>query len=209
MTHRNNLDFLRFILALSVVIFHTVGVWMPAHIWWGGAAVSAFLGISGFVVLQSREASKDLGHFWWKRVLRIYPLFIPVLIVGWFIQPVPVLEYVGHFLSAGIYGRSVAADPGWTIIVEEILYAGLCLLWATGAYRAKWPVWALLVVSLIAPHLTRNLVVERALSLPPAFFVGNLVWLYRDKIGEGMKDAAWVLAAFSVLGVALPALMLS
>ncbi len=87
----NNLDFIRFFLATSVIFCHSFAIYLgydkfkvtePFMIWSqqqisiGTVAVNFFFIISGFLILKSFESSKNTIEYLKKRVLRIYPGFI-------------------------------------------------------------------------------------------------------------------------------------
>ena len=84
---QNNFDFLRFLLAALVLFYHCFGL-LPAAApgrggaveyiatLAGGAAVSFFFVISGFLVTMSWQHSRGLWAFGRRRVLRIYPGFV-------------------------------------------------------------------------------------------------------------------------------------
>src|SRR5215216_1081018 len=85
---KNNFDFLRFILAVSVMFTHAFLIYEGKDffepLYWlsnrqltvGRLAVNFFFIISGFLVLQSWIYSKGIIDFLKKRILRIYPGFI-------------------------------------------------------------------------------------------------------------------------------------
>ena len=92
--HRNNFDFLRFTLAVSVIFTHGYVIYYgkidPEPLWRlsrhqlgvGTLALNFFFVISGFLVLQSWAHSKGGLDFLKKRILRIYPGFTVVCLLG-------------------------------------------------------------------------------------------------------------------------------
>jgi peptidoglycan/LPS O-acetylase OafA/YrhL len=102
----NNLNLLRFAAATAVVYAHSFGVTdrTSSEIFYsifgvglGDIGVDAFFVVSGFLVTKS-FCSKELKHFVWARVMRIYPglwvsslLFIAV--AGLFSSPLPTFEF--------------------------------------------------------------------------------------------------------------------
>jgi peptidoglycan/LPS O-acetylase OafA/YrhL len=108
-SHRsNNLDFLRLVLAISVVYCHCYilfygteeGVeplWVASgkQLSIGTVALNMFFVISGFLIIQSWNNCEGLGDFLKRRILRVYPgfivasllcvlLFAPIGTVDWF-----------------------------------------------------------------------------------------------------------------------------
>src|SRR5450432_2520785 len=95
--HKNNFDFVRFLLAVSVIFTHGFVVYtgkIDTEPFWrfsrhqvglGTISLNFFFVISGYLVLQSWTYSKGVFDFLKKRVLRIYPGFIIVCILCAFI----------------------------------------------------------------------------------------------------------------------------
>ncbi|MCC5939166.1 MAG: acyltransferase [Lunatimonas sp.] len=96
----NNFDIIRFLLASSVILCHSYVIlygyeqfvvlepfmkWSSGQISIGSFAVNFFFVISGFLILKSYESSSGLGDYFSKRVLRIYPGFIMVFLLGLFL----------------------------------------------------------------------------------------------------------------------------
>lgn len=89
--HRNSLGILRLTLASLVILSHAfpLGGWGedPMLGWTrrqesiGGLAVVGFFAISGYLIAKS-GAGTDIAQFLWRRVLRIFPAFWLVLLVG-------------------------------------------------------------------------------------------------------------------------------
>jgi peptidoglycan/LPS O-acetylase OafA/YrhL len=94
----NNLDFIRFFLAVSVIFCHCyvlyygteetvepLWVFSNRQISIGSFAVNFFFTISGFLILQSWNHSTRFVDFLRKRVMRIFPAFIAASLVCVFI----------------------------------------------------------------------------------------------------------------------------
>ncbi|MGI4790764.1 MAG: acyltransferase family protein [Janthinobacterium lividum] len=96
---KNNFDVLRFCLATLVIYSHsfallfngTLAAYDPLLRWthgqaaFGGIAVDSFFLISGFLITQSRQQSKSAADYAGKRIRRILPALIGILIVTVFI----------------------------------------------------------------------------------------------------------------------------
>ena len=103
-SYPNNFDFLRLILAVSVIFCHCFAilygyekflqtepfmVWSNEQISIGSVAVDLFFIISGFLIVKSFENSETTIEYFKKRILRIYPGFtaaflFSILLIGFF-----------------------------------------------------------------------------------------------------------------------------
>jgi peptidoglycan/LPS O-acetylase OafA/YrhL len=182
-SHKNNGYAVRLVLALGVLFQHCYQVenrstWLMDFPW-----VACFLTLSGYLVLASRFNSRSTGHFLWKRLLRIWPAMavafaLCALLEGWGPDSRHVVE--GTFFLVPPGGHSF-----WTIGLEEILYLVLSALFLLGAYRSSAAAWAGVVLSFFAnrvlgAHVSPNWMY--LLNLVPMFFVGNLLYIYRERI---------------------------
>lgn len=83
-TYRPDIDGLRAIAVLSVIIFHLRSTWLPG----GFVGVDVFFVISGFVVTASLAGSKGkgisefIGDFYARRLARILPALVTVLLAS-------------------------------------------------------------------------------------------------------------------------------
>ncbi len=114
-THRNNFDFLRLLFALFVVITHSYplsGVKecdILCQYSYGQAQLSniglqGFFIISGYLVFQSLQRSKNVIDYYWKRIIRLFPaLVIVLLFTVLVIAPLCYDDHVPYWRNAEAY----------------------------------------------------------------------------------------------------------
>ncbi len=143
MQHRPQLDGLRALAVLAVIITHTWPMPQCISSWGiGGLGVSLFFVLSGYLItrilLHSRldgapEISRQrvLKRFYARRALRILPLYIVTVAVLYVIGHEDVREYIAEYATAtvnmipmlGDRGlRAVGARHFWSLSVEEQFY---------------------------------------------------------------------------------------
>ncbi len=105
--HTRGFDYLRLVLALSVVAIHSVATARPTveEQFWSGswrpllcAILPMFFALSGFLVAGSLQRSTTIYEFVVLRVLRIVPalaveILLSVLIIGTLLTTVPLAQY--------------------------------------------------------------------------------------------------------------------
>jgi peptidoglycan/LPS O-acetylase OafA/YrhL len=148
----------------------------------GGSGVDVFLTLSGFLIgtllLRELDATHHLSisRFYWRRVLRIWPLYYLLLMIGFFVAPIvagqastaahwrlisehlfPFVTLFGNFSSAtmldSMNAMSPAADslgPLWTIAMEEQFYLVFPLIMAATAPSVRLQTVLPCVIALIA-----------------------------------------------------------
>ena len=138
-TYLSPLTFPRFILALIVVVVH-FGLQLPfaqdnffSGVFHHGAiAVSFFFFLSGFVLAYNYSQVKSARNFFWKRLIRLYPLylltFFIVLVSVYYLQGnIPEFIYAvanGLGLQSWIPGYALQVNfPSWSLSVEFFFYA--------------------------------------------------------------------------------------
>lgn len=95
MTRHNNLNFIRFVAALLVIMSHSFSVTEGAYaqgtpldvitqtrLSFGGVAVAFFFFYSGLLIAKSCETHKRLPDFFNKRIVRIFPELIVCVLVS-------------------------------------------------------------------------------------------------------------------------------
>jgi peptidoglycan/LPS O-acetylase OafA/YrhL len=158
--HFPGLNNLRFLAALSVLVFHVedkkrlLGLnthWLNRLTVVGDLGVTLFFVLSGFLItyllLAEKQKAKTISikKFYLRRILRIWPLYYLILILGFFVLPhiglfqinntslidignfTQLLLFFLFFANIGfsVYGNLPYIDQTWSVAVEEQFY----LLW--------------------------------------------------------------------------------
>lgn len=112
---KNNFDFLRLIFALFVVIAHSYPLsgnnvsnqWICKltnnQIELSSIGLNGFFVLSGFLIYQSLERSTSYFNYFWKRILRIFPALIVVLLLTLFLSPIIYDSSISFFLNKDVY----------------------------------------------------------------------------------------------------------
>jgi peptidoglycan/LPS O-acetylase OafA/YrhL len=166
----NNLNLLRFTAATAVVYAHSFGVTSQTSseifysifgIGLGDISVDSFFVVSGFLVVKS-FCSKDLRHFIWARIMRIFPALwvsslLFVAVAGLFFSPLSAIDFWSRHdtllylvknatmlptvgaetrLPFAFNTSSTAFNTSlWTLPLELQMYMLLSLLGLIGALR--------------------------------------------------------------------------
>jgi len=189
------LDGLRGIAVLAVVFYHCnprlQGTWIYSATLWGWAGVNLFFVLSGFLItsilLGSREKPHYFRNFYGRRILRIWPVYILLLIVVYLEAPWYIGLPVGRaFMTApwwayilflqNLFHLSLppAIGPTWSLAIEEQYY----FLWAPMVRVLKRP--ALLALPLAA-----------ALVASPMFRHAHLSWMTATNTLIHLDGIAW------------------
>jgi peptidoglycan/LPS O-acetylase OafA/YrhL len=143
----NEIDLLRFLAALAVVLFHYAFRGYAAHssdmpypllaaaAKYGSYGVELFFLISGFVILMS-ASSGSLKHFVISRIVRLYPAFwvcctLTFLVLLMFGRTAPtVVQYLSNMTMLSGFSLVQKIAPGshidgsyWSLVVEMRFYA--------------------------------------------------------------------------------------
>ena len=165
---------LRGLAVLGVVIYHChprlEGTVFYRASLWGWAGVNLFFVLSGFLItsilLESRGRPHYFRNFYARRVLRIWPLYVLVLVVcylnaPWFIGPTviqairtaPWWVYILFLQNVVHLSIPPAIGPTWSLAIEEQYY----LLWApiVRFLQRPWSLAVFLFAALVASPLFR------------------------------------------------------
>ena len=169
------LDGLRGLAILAVVLYHChprlAGTWIYGASLWGWAGVILFFVLSGFLITSILLTTRDKPHYFHnfhaRRILRIWPVYILLLVVvylnaPWFIGPgvwmairtAPWLAYLFCVQNLFHLALPPAIGPTWALAIEEQYY----FVWAplVRVLRQPWMLTAALVSTLVISPMLRH-----------------------------------------------------
>jgi peptidoglycan/LPS O-acetylase OafA/YrhL len=187
-SHANNFDFLRLLFATLVLYTHSFPlVGAPEedlmyHLSQGRAqmstlAVHGFFVISGYLIFNSLLRSRDIGDYFFKRIIRVFPALLVVVVVcmmvGYFLAHQSTAAYFTHpsFYSYALnivlrYQEGIngvfATNPYpnsingslWTVGYEFLLYIVLaCFFFLRHNRRVLLPAMVAATAVLLGLHL--------------------------------------------------------
>jgi peptidoglycan/LPS O-acetylase OafA/YrhL len=169
------LDGLRGLAILAVVLYHChprlQGTWLYYASLWGWAGVSVFFVLSGFLITCILLGARDKPHYYHnfhaRRALRVWPVYLLVLVVvylnaPWFIGPgvwdaiktAPWLAYI--FCVQNLFHLTLppALGPTWALAIEEQYY----FVWApfVRVLRRPWMLASVLAAAIVASPMLRH-----------------------------------------------------
>ena len=219
------LDGVRGLAILWVVLYHCnprlKGTWIYYGSIWGWAGVILFFSLSGFLItsilLTTRDKPRYFHNFHARRALRIWPLYILLLVVvylnaPWFIGPsvmeaikaAPWLAYL--FLVQNLFHLTLppAIGPTWALCIEEQYY----FFWAplVKYLRRPWMLAALLLSALVVSPWLRHghhawLTPTHTLIHLDAIALGSLVALGMHTLPLSRRAWLWIGLGSLVAGI--------
>ncbi|MDE3200050.1 MAG: acyltransferase [Acidobacteriota bacterium] len=165
---------LRGLAVLGVLFYHChprlEHTWLLKPALWGWAGVNLFFVLSGFLItsilMESREKPHYFKNFYARRVLRIWPVYVLILVfvyaeAPWYIGPgvwdavrtAPWWAYILFLQNMFHIALPPALGPTWSLAIEEQYY----FVWAPVVRFLRRPVYlaTLLIVILIGCPLLR------------------------------------------------------
>lgn len=221
----NNFTLLRLLLALMVVLGHfkllsgTAYPSFPFNL--ADAAVDCFFVVSGFLIAGSYERCRGLWSFYVRRVFRLYPMYLCVVLIqaaimmallpgGPFSALQSTVRYLvanalmANFLQYDIGGvLSGLSNPGinpslWTLKIEIGFYLIVPLIYVTTRRFGWWVLVSIFVASVgfnvLALHLGDPRLAKQLPGQLQFFVVGVALYLH----GERLRVAPLVSAAITV-----------
>lgn len=205
--YRSDIDGLRAIAVLSVVIFHAY----PKSLKGGFIGVDIFFVISGFLIStiifdSMRRGTFGFLEFYGRRIRRIFPSLVVVLIatyaIGWFLLPANEYKELGKHIFGG------AAFISNLVLLDEIGYFDnlaelkpLLNLWSLGVEEQFYIVWP---IFLWLAWRARANIFNLSLAILVISFLLNIITI-RGNIGLAFfspQTRFWELLAGSILAYA-------
>ncbi len=216
--HHNNFNIIRLLLAVMVVFGHFKG--LPGNSYgllysYADFAIHAFFVVSGYLIAMSYARGSDLINFYIRRVFRIYPLYLVIIIV----QAIIMLMFLGnvsdHIGGAAwylgmnaIFANFMAYDIGgllsdfhnkginaslWTLKIEMGFYLIVPAVWLLLRRTGLFMIIAIFAVS-SAYHfyfedIGRMTLAKQLPGQMRFFIVGIAFYKYHDLIKINTKVA--------------------
>jgi peptidoglycan/LPS O-acetylase OafA/YrhL len=229
-THNtNNFTLLRNLLALSVVLGHfkllSGTTFPPFPFNLADAAVDSFFVVSGYLIAASYVRAPALLPFYLRRVFRLYPLYVCVVLIqtvimllllpaGPFSAPYQTLRYLGfnllfmNFAQYDIGGvLSGLPNPGinpslWTLKIEIGFYLIVPAVCAAVRRWGPWVLGAIFAASVAYDVVLSLLGHEVAAKQLPGqmqfFVVGMGLWMYGRSVRVA-PGVAWTVCIVFLL----------
>ena len=227
---QNNFEFLRISAALLVLVSHHYPLsnlgepGLPGVISLGGVAVMVFFSISGFLVTQSWLSDPNAFRFAWRRILRIWPALITVvllstLILGPIVTNLTVFDYFAHratwdylrtlimeihFPLPGVFtnnpGGSSVNGSLWTIPFEVRCYLFMAIIGITGLLKnKKWIIaWCIIFfawyINKGIPDIVGKYIPGREFS---AYFIMGVILQCTQKILDPLYQELYIHILFN------------
>ena len=189
------LDGLRGLAILAVVLYHCnprlVGTWVYGASLWGWAGVILFFVLSGFLITSILLTTRDRQHYFHnfhaRRALRIWPVYILLLVVVYLNAP--------WFIGPGVW-QAIKAGPwlAYLFCVQNLLHISLPPAigptWALAIEEQYYFVWAPAVRWLRRPWMLAAALVS-TLAISPALRHANLHWMTSTNTLIHLDGIAW------------------
>jgi peptidoglycan/LPS O-acetylase OafA/YrhL len=153
-THRTDIQGLRAVAVLLVVIFHLWPLSLPG----GYVGVDVFFVVSGFLITAhlvgevERSGTVSLPSFWARRARRLLPASLTVLAVTavtvWLVAPAGLLNrFLGEIMASVLYVENVAlAGSSVDYLAAEAIPSPVQHFWSLSAEEQFYLVWPVLIL---------------------------------------------------------------
>ena len=183
MDYRKDIDGLRGIAILTVVLFHA----FPDHVPGGFIGVDIFFVISGYLITKIIKSDLEQGNFSYlgfyaRRIRRLFPSLIVTItacfVAGWFLFDFGDFKLLGKHMAASsafIANFIFLAESGYfdqTAITKPLLH-----IWSLSIEEQFYLVWPTLIIIVARLRISaRNLILSALLIS----FILNIFLSYRD-----------------------------
>ena len=230
MTYRAEIDGLRAIALIPVILFHAGFEWFSG----GYVGVDVFFVISGYlitsIILKEKEAgSFTFSYFYERRARRILPALFFIMLVcipfAWFLLlPHELIDFGKSLVATSLFSSNIlfwlesdyfAADAEliplihtWSLAIEEQFYLFFPLImiffWALGKRRLFWILSIIAIVSFALSEWGWRHFPEANFYLLPSrvweLMVGALIAFY---LSQNKKPKGYIGELGSILGLSL------
>ena len=213
-SRNNNFDILRFLAALQVLIYHGILCYGNKNSNWFIAlnGVAIFFVISGFLITRSWFDNPNIFAFLKKRILRIFPALIAVvlftaLVLGPLVTTLPLKEYftdsaffnyfkniflyeIYHLLPGVFQSNPLNTSVNsslWTLPLEIFMYCLIAIFGITKILNKKYFYLIFLLFTISLFYIFTHIYIIKwsyiqFVDLLSLFFISSGFYIYRKKI---------------------------
>ncbi|MDY7093936.1 MAG: acyltransferase family protein [Acidobacteriota bacterium] len=181
--YRRDIDGLRAVAVLAVVLFHLDGRWAPG----GFVGVDIFFVISAFLITGSIAEQISAGRFsllefYRRRMRRILPALTGVVLgtlaLGhWILLPSDLERLAQSAISAQLFAANIfftfSLDTGY--FADDASLEPLLHLWSLGVEEQFYFLWPLLLLAGLPRHRLSRLLTAFVVLMVASFVVGELL----------------------------------
>ena len=209
---------LRGLAVLAVVFYHCTprlkGTWAYGASLWGWTGVNLFFVLSGFLItsilLESRAKPNYFRNFYGRRVLRIWPVYVLLLVVvyleaPWFIGPsigmairtAPWWAYFFFLQNLVHLNLPPALGPTWSLAIEEQFY----FVWAplVRVLRRPWMLASVAAATLVVSPLARHADFRWMTPTHTLIHLDGIAW--GSLLALGLHRLRWTRSTWVLLGI--------
>jgi peptidoglycan/LPS O-acetylase OafA/YrhL len=203
------LNYFRFYLAFSVVVYHVYTDWIPQA---GTLAVLGFFFVSGYLIskLLSETYSNRPRQFLANRFLRIYPAYFASALIGCILIalipdilqatnpalkfPADIKEIIDNIVIFGLSGNSSRiVPPAWSLDIELNWYLIFFVLSFLKLWLRKAFLFVVLILVLFFIFPVKYKFYGDVLGSGYAFCAGALHYYYRPKLNKFISHTCAVM----------------
>lgn len=214
--YRADIDGLRAVAVLSVVLFHINAAWLPG----GFIGVDIFFVISGYLITKNILTENERGvftlsGFYRRRIKRILPALSTVIIVTLIVaQFIFLPEDLERLSYSAIASQMSVANIYFTYFLDTSYFASnaslepLLHIWSLGVEEQFYLFWPLIIVASINRFRSRSVVIVVLLITVLSFILGELLldsyakfsyYMLPSRVGELLIGALVYFASKSQL----------
>lgn len=160
MLHRSDIDGLRAVAILPVILYHAGAFWLPG----GFLGVDVFFVISGFlitsIIVDEMRANRfSLFAFYWRRARRILPALVTVLGTTFLLSlliltPAEMKDLGKMIVATSIFSSNIAlwGQSGYFDAVAE--HKPLLMTWSLGIEEQFYALWPLVLLCFVRARIS-------------------------------------------------------
>ncbi len=220
-TYRPDIDGLRAVAVLSVVLYHLDASWVPG----GYIGVDIFFVISSYLITRNiaesvRQGSFSMREFYRRRIQRIFPaLFVVVMATLLLGQLILLPQDLSRLAESAVFSQLSLANVYFTFSLDTSYFAAdaslepLLHLWSLGVEEQFYLLWPLVLVEGLGLPRRRRFLVALGVLMVCSFAAAEILtgaapmfsyYMLPTRVGQFVAGAFCYFSARRVASLALP-----